>query len=126
MAFREFQGVLVNQWDEPVFRTADDVDGGQWQDPWLPSQIPGAGRIEVSQHGEWRSESAGIGTGTSGWARWGVKVVDVFENPPEHFEWIQVNWSLPAIGKPDLTWGCLGTTRHPLTRSSRSTRGLRR
>lgn len=105
MAVREFQGVIHNLWDDPVIRTADDVDGGQWQEPWFPSQIPGAGRIEMSHEGEWRSESDGIATGTSGWARWAARVVDPFEAPAEHFEWFQVSWSLPFLGKPDLTWG---------------------
>jgi hypothetical protein len=108
MAVREFHATLKNSWDSPLVRTADDVDGGQWQEPFLPSQVPGAGRIEPSLEGEWRSESDGVATGTSGWARWATRVVDPFENPPEHFEWFQVNWSVPFLGKPDLTWG---TTR---------------
>src|SRR5436309_874567 len=86
MAVREFQGVIDNKWENPVIRTADDVDGGQWQEPWFPSKVPGAGRIETSQEGEWRSESDGVATGTSGWARWAARVVDPSENPAEHFE----------------------------------------
>ena len=105
MAVREFHATLKNSWDSPLVRTADDVDGGQWQEPFLPSQVPGAGRIEPSLEGEWRSESDGVATGTSGRARWATRVVDPFENPPEHFEWFQVNWSVPFLGKPDLTWG---------------------
>jgi hypothetical protein len=108
MAVREFHATLKNSWDNPLVRTADDVDGGQWQEPFLPSQVPGAGRIEPSLEGEWRSESDGVAKGTSGWARWATRVVDPFENPSEHFEWFQVNWSVPFLGKPDLTWG---TTR---------------
>lgn len=105
MAVREFRGIIHNLWEDPVTRTADEVDGGQWQEPFFPSQVPGAGRIEMSHEGEWRSESDGIATGTSGWARWGARVVDPFETPAEHFEFFQVNWSVPFLGKPDLTWG---------------------
>ncbi len=126
MAVREFHGVIHNLWDNPVIRTADEVDGGQWQDPWFPSKVPGGGRIESSQSGEWRSESDGIATGTSGWARWAARVVDPFEVPPEHFEWFQVNWSVPFLGKPNLTWGTSRNDPGRQERSPRSTRGRRR
>ena len=85
MATREFHGIIHNTWDNPLFRVADECDSGQWQDPWYPSKIPGAGRIDPQQHGEWRSESDGFMTGTSGWARWAVLVLDVSEGV-EHFE----------------------------------------
>lgn len=45
LAVREFHSVIQNLWDAPVIRTADEVDGGQWQDPWFPSKVSGAGRI---------------------------------------------------------------------------------
>lgn len=105
MAVREFHGILRNLWDEPLFRSDDGVDSGQWQDPWFPSKVPGAGKIETSQEGEWRSESDGIATGTSGWARWAVRIVAPFESPPTHDEWIQVNWSVPFLGTPSLSCG---------------------
>jgi hypothetical protein len=109
MAAREFQGVLVNNWDNPLVRTADNVDSGQWQDPWLPSHVPGAGRINPQEQGEWRSESDGILTGTSGWARWGVRVLDdVNDAGPDgmgHFEFVQVNWGVPFYGTPTITVG---------------------
>jgi hypothetical protein len=35
-------------------------------------------------------------TGTSGWARWGVKVLKPCEGA-EHYEYVQVNWSIPFI-----------------------------
>lgn len=101
MAAREFHGRIFNNWDTPLFRVADECDSGQWQDPWYPSKIPGAGKIETQQSGEWRSESDGIMTGTSGWARWAVRVLEVSEGV-EHFEYVQVNWSIPFIqvGEP--------------------------
>lgn len=94
MAAREFHLVMVNQWDSPLIWSDDKVDDGEWQDPWYPSKVPGAGRIEPSKEGEWRSESNGlIGfTGTSGWARWSVRVLDVFDG--DHFEFIEVKWDL--------------------------------
>jgi hypothetical protein len=105
MAFREYHGIIQNLWDNPLFRSGDGVDPGQWQDPWYPSQVPGAGRIEPSQQGEWRSESDRALQGTSGWARWAVKVVDPFDTAPVHDEWIQVNWDVPFVGTPSRTWG---------------------
>lgn len=108
MAAREFHGVIKNEWDNPLIHVADDVDGGEWQDPWYPSMVPGAGRIEPGAEGEWRSESDGVMTGTSGWARWGVRVLDdVNDAGPDglgHFEFVQVNWSIPFYGTPDITF----------------------
>jgi hypothetical protein len=94
MAAREFHGIIYNTWDNSLYRVADDCDSGQWQDPWYPSEIPGAGKIDPQQSGEWRSESDGFMTGTSGWARWGVSVLEISEGV-EHFEYVQVNWSIP-------------------------------
>jgi hypothetical protein len=96
MAAREFHGIIYNTWDKPLYRVADECDSGQWQDPWYPSKIPGAGKIDPLQHGEWRSESDGFLTGTSGWARWAVSVLEIGEGF-EHFEYVQVNWSIPFI-----------------------------
>ena len=102
MAAREFHGIIYNTWDNPLYWVADDCDSGQWQDPWYPSKKPGAGKIDPQQHGEWRSESgggllgAGFMTGTSGWARWAVLVLEISEGV-EHFEYVQVNWSIPFI-----------------------------
>jgi hypothetical protein len=47
MAAREFHGLIKNEWENPLFHSADDVDGGDWQDPWYPSRVPGAGKIRV-------------------------------------------------------------------------------
>lgn len=104
MAVREFHGTILNKWENPVIRTNDGIEDGQWQGPFFPSEVPGAGRIETSHEGEWRSESDGLARGTAGWARWAARVEAFTEVPPEHFEWIQVNWNLPFLGKPDLTW----------------------
>jgi len=107
MAAREFHGLIFNEFDSALFRTGDDVDSGQWQDPWYPSRIPGAGEIAPQQWGEWRSESDGVMTGTSGWARWAVRVLEVSEGV-EHFEFVQVNWSIPfnqALSNPDVSCG---------------------
>lgn len=101
MAAREFHGVIKNEWESPLVHSKDDVDGGEWQDPWYPSRVPGAGKIDPGGEGEWRSESDGFLTGTSGWARWGVRVFDVDD---DHFEFIQVNWSVPFYGTPNITW----------------------
>ena len=46
-------------------------------------------------------------TGTSGWARWAVRVLEVSEGV-EHFEFVQVNWSIPfnqALSNPDVSCG---------------------
>lgn len=106
MAAREFRGVIFNQWDSPLFHSNDDVDSGEWQDPWYPSQRPGAGEIAPQKEEEWRSESDGAWTGTSGWARWGVRVRDVFSDNADHFEYVQVNWSVPFFQTdyPNITW----------------------
>ena len=95
MAAREFHGIILNQWDSPLFIHKDDVDSGQWQDPWFPSKFP----IYPGQELEWRSESdgilfGGIMTGTSGMACWSVKVLDPFDFD-DHYEFVQVNWSVP-------------------------------
>ncbi len=101
MAAREFHGIIHNTWDYPLHWSADECDSGQWQDPWYPSKKPGAGKIDPQQHGEWRSESDGFMTGTSGWARWNVRVLEPFEGA-EHFEYVQVNWSIPFIQVGDV------------------------
>ena len=69
MAVREFHGRILNKWENPVIRTNDGIEDGQWQGPFFPSEVPGAGRIETSHEGEWRSESDGLARGTAGWAR---------------------------------------------------------
>jgi len=94
MALREFHGIITNQWDMPLFRRGDAVDSGDWQDPWYPSAVPGAGKIDPGHDGEWRSESTSVVSGTSGWARWDVHVDDAFD---DHFETVQGNWRVPAI-----------------------------
>ncbi len=111
MAAREFHGIIYNGWNMPLYWLDDECDSGEWQDPWYPSRVPGAGKIEPQQSGEWRSESGGdipiignIATGTSGWARWSVKVSDSSEE--DHFEYAQVNWSVPynqIFSKIDVT-----------------------
>jgi hypothetical protein len=104
MAAREFHGVIVNQWEDPLIWSDDKVDDGDWQDPWYPSKVPGAGHIDPSKEGEWRSESGGVLTGTSGWARWGVRVNDVFDGV--HFEFVQVNWSLDYFNAGNIHVSC--------------------
>lgn len=98
MAAREFHGVIKNQWDEPIFWVADDCDSGEWRD--LPSQA--ARTIQPGQEGLWSSESDGILTGTSGWSLWSIHVNP--RNGTPHNEFIQVNWSVPFYGKPNITW----------------------
>lgn len=78
---------------------ADEVDGGEWQGNFEPSKRPGAGEIGPNERKEWRSESDGILTGTSGWARWRIRVDTV------HSEFVQVNWSVPFYGTPHVTCG---------------------
>lgn len=108
MAAREFHGTIKNEWDNPLIDAGNDVDSGEWQDPFSPSTVPGAGKINPQQMGEWRSESGGVMTGTSGWARWSVRVLDDVNDPgPDglgHFEFIQVNWVVPFYGSPNITF----------------------
>lgn len=99
MADREFHGVIRNLWNSPLDWEDDKCDGGEWQDPWYPSKPSGAGKIEPGEEKEWRSESSGVFTGTSGWALWSVLVLE------NHREYIQINWSIPFLGKPDITCG---------------------
>jgi hypothetical protein len=105
MAAREFHGIIHNTWDSPLVEVMSDCDSGEWQDPWHPYEVPGAGRIESQQSGEWRSESDGFMTGTSGVARWAVRVLEISEGV-EHFEFVQVNWSIPfnqVLSRPNIT-----------------------
>ncbi|BBO16245.1 conserved hypothetical protein [Candidatus Brocadia pituitae] len=102
MAAREFHGVISNQWDTPIHWVQDDCDSGQWQDPWYPSKLTGAGLINPGEDKEWRSESAGILTGTSGWSLWRINVSTLTDTP--HDEFIQVNWSIPFYGAPNITY----------------------
>ncbi len=101
MAAREFHGVLHNLCDSNLASHDQVCDSGEWQEPWYPYQRPGAGFIQPGEHGEWRSESDGFATGTSGWVQW---VIDVKTfNEPDHTELVQVNWSIPFKGTPDVT-----------------------
>jgi hypothetical protein len=106
MAAREFHGLILNQWENQLVWSKDCVDGGEWQDPWYPSA--GSGHINPNKEAEWRSESDGVMTGTSGWARWSVRVLDdVNDAGPDglgHFEFVQVNWSVPFYGRPNITF----------------------
>ena len=97
MAAREFHGIILNRWNAPLNHNADDCDSGEWQDPWYPSKQPGAGLISPNESAEWRSESDGVMTGTSGWARWSVSAGG------DHTEFVQVNWSIPFFGEPTIT-----------------------
>jgi hypothetical protein len=103
MAAREFHGVIENKWENVITWVTDEVDGGQWQDPWYPSRK--AGVIRPGEEGEWRSESGGdipvigidvsVATGTSGWALWSTAVGD-------HTEFIRVSWNVPFFGVVDI------------------------
>ena len=111
MAAREFHGVIVNQWESPLIWSTDDCDSGEWQDPWYPSKVPGAGHIDPSREGEFRSESNGVMTGTSGWARWGVRVNDVFDG--DHFEYVQINWAVSYINFGRIDCTCVVSRNDP-------------
>jgi hypothetical protein len=101
MAAREFHGILRNLCDSNLASHDQDCDSGEWQEPWYPYQRPGAGFIQSDEYGEWRSESDGVATGTSGWVKW---VIDVKTfNEPDHTELVQVNWSIPFKGAPNVT-----------------------
>jgi hypothetical protein len=101
MAAREFHGILHNLCDSNLASHDQDCDSGEWQEPWYPYQKPGAGFIHPGEQGEWRSESDGFATGTSGWVQW---VIDVKTfNEPDHTELVQVNWSIPFEGVPNVT-----------------------
>ena len=93
MAAREFHGIIRNNWQSPLIHLASHIEGGVWQ--WDPGNVPGAGLIAPGAMGEWRSESSGIMTGTSGWALWSVAG---FQNPNE---FVRVEWSVPWIPGPD-------------------------
>src|SRR6266576_897739 len=94
MAAREFHGIIHNAWDNPLIEVKSDCYTGDWQDPWQPYKQPGAGRIEPQESKEWRSEGSTFVTGTSGYARWAVRVLEPSEGT-EHFEFVQVNWAIP-------------------------------
>src|SRR5262245_20958479 len=94
MASREFHGRLHNRWTSDLTWLQAEVDGGIWQDPWLPSVK--AGVIHPGEIAEWRSESDGFMTGTSGWSLWSTTVGN-------HTEWITVGWDVPFLGTPDIS-----------------------
>ena len=101
MAAREFHGIIHNLCDSNLGSHDSDCDTGEWTDPWYPYQKPGAGLIHPDEKGEWRSESHLLTMKTSGWAQW---VIDVRTfNEPDHTELVQVNWSIPFFGAPNVT-----------------------
>ncbi|WP_162631637.1 hypothetical protein [Burkholderia sp. JP2-270] len=99
MAAREMHGVIENDLFSTIHWVRDECDSGQWQDPWYPSKS--AGTIAPAEQREWRSESDGILTGTSGWALWKVNVMSGADGP--HDEFFRVNWSVPMAGGPNIT-----------------------
>lgn len=97
MASREFHAVLKNRTGSDLMITRADCDGGEFA--LHPND--GAARIADGSEGKFSTESDGIMTGTSGMCRWSVRVTA----PQPHTEFAQINWSVPYIGKPHITFG---------------------
>lgn len=97
MAAREFHAVLRNGCDSELVLKHAHCDGGEFQ--LHPND--GAARIASRAEGKFSSESDGIMTGTSGWCRWSVRV----SFPQPHTEFVQINWSVPYVGGPHITFG---------------------
>jgi hypothetical protein len=118
MAAREFQGVILNRWDSPLFHQdhiSDAKMGGEWTESFFPDQVPGAGQINPGEQGEWRSESSGVLTGTSGWVLWGVRVFEINDGKvDDHFEFIFVSWSVPWIEDDNLDIKVVAVSFNPL------------
>jgi hypothetical protein len=102
MPARLVQVTLRNNTSDPVRWITDGLDHGEWQDPWYPSRH---GRIEPGQEGTWRSESAGILTGTEGWAWFAVDAAD-------GTQFARIKWSRPYVGNFGFE---LGVTRNDPT-----------
>jgi hypothetical protein len=109
MAAREFHAIILNKSGSTLLHHNSDCDSGGWLSQF-PSKVPGAGKIADQQEGEFGTESDGFLTGTSGWARWSTRVFggssDVgVDGLAGHFEFVQVNWSVPFEGSPTITFG---------------------
>ena len=118
MAVREFKGIIANDWENPIITQSSNIDGGNWQQPFTPFDRTGAGNIKPGGIGEWRSESFGIGTGTSGQARWSVRVLDIADGDfgPDglgHSEFLQVNWDVPFGQTQSPTLSCAVSRVNP-------------
>jgi hypothetical protein len=94
MAAREFHVILKNRTGSDLVINRAECDGGEFD--LHPND--GAARVSPNSEGQFSSESDGIATGTSGWCRWSVRATD-------HTEFVQINWSVPFIGKPHITFG---------------------
>jgi len=67
MAARSTDVIFHNLTDQPMMKLEDGLDHGEWTDPWQPPNL-----ITPGATAEWRSESAGIDTGTEGHVRYGI------------------------------------------------------
>ncbi len=108
MATREFHAVLKNRSGLPFAINRAECDGGEFS--LHPND--GAARIETNAEGNFSSESDGIATGTSGFCRWSVPFGD-------HTEFVQINWSVPFIGEPHITFGVFRSDPDDSFRDSR-------
>ena len=97
MPARLVQVTLHNDTPYPMRWITDHLDHGDWQDPWYPSNLH---RLEPGQQGAWRSESAGILTGTKGWALFGAELPEEDLSSPSftRTEFVQIKWSRPYVG----------------------------
>jgi hypothetical protein len=76
---------LFNMTSDPLVKISEHLDGGEFTNPFQPPQT-----ILPGQFGEWRAESAGIGTGTEGSVDYEVEG----KGDRIHF-----GWDNPAVGK---------------------------
>ena len=92
MATRSFRVMLTNKTGFPLTKLEDDLDHGEWTEPWFPPDT-----IAPDQTLGWQSESGGdvpilgsIATGTEGHIKYRIE--------GGHGDVFYLHWSAPFIG----------------------------
>jgi hypothetical protein len=91
MSQRAFNIFLINNSGVTISKTFDHLCGGDWT-PALspPPSIPDGKQVEF------RSESAGIATGTEGYVKYGIPSFDSDHNPTQ--DELYIYWDNPYLG----------------------------
>jgi hypothetical protein len=89
----------------------DGRNSGDWQEPWLPSNIK---NLAPGQQAAWRLESDAFLRGADGWVKFAIDV----PHAPEQTEYLLLWWDRPFVGK--FTKGYEQTPPVPFGNDSRN------
>lgn len=93
MPKRSVRVTLSNNTDYSLILHSYGLCHGVWTEGWMPPKV-----IEKKKHGAWQSESAGVGTGTEGWIKYGIyDGLGRADDGKAHGNLVYVAWDNPFI-----------------------------